>query len=80
MAHYLLFMSWHIKMRNLTETNSNGLFDFTIMTFAGGSSGILTSETNIYCDILCTDINNGVVQICPRAENFSAYFWRKLKE
>jgi hypothetical protein len=80
MARYLLFMAWHIEVRNLTETNSNRIFDFRIIVFADGSSGILTSETSICCDILCTDINDGVVQICPRAENFSAYFWRRFQE
>jgi hypothetical protein len=50
------------------------------VTFAGGSSNILTSETDMCCDILQTDISNGVVQNCPKAENFSVYSWQKVQE
>jgi hypothetical protein len=74
MAYYLLSLSWHMREGNWTEPNLNRLFDFTIMTFAGESSDILTSKTSIFCDILWTDIDNGVVQNCPETENFSAYF------
>jgi len=50
------------------------------MAFAGEWSNILTAETSICCDILRTDLEGEVVQNCPKAENFSAYFSQGLQE